>query len=102
MTELGARFDADRGAFMDTAAVMRNLDLMITSDTATAHLAGAIGVDVWVALTRFPDWRWMADRSDSPWYPTMRVFRQQTPGDWEDVFRAIGCQLAKLTSIVRQ
>ena len=76
-------------AFVDTAAVMETLDLVITSDTAVAHLAGALGRPVWIALRRVPDWRWMLERTDSPWYPTMRLFRQASDGDWEAVFAAM-------------
>ena len=65
--------------FADTAAVLVNLDLVITVDTAVAHLAGALGIPVWVALPLVPDWRWLLEREDSPWYPSMRLFRQ-TPG----------------------
>jgi tetratricopeptide (TPR) repeat protein len=78
--------DQAHGAFMDTAAIMMNLDLVITSDTSIAHLAGALGVPVWVALPLSADWRWMVTRSDSPWYPTMRLFRQLTEGEWTAVF----------------
>jgi tetratricopeptide (TPR) repeat protein len=85
LTDLGSRLDAS-GAFLDTAAVMMNLDLIITSDTATAHLAGALGRPVWVALSYAPDWRWLLRREDSPWYPTMRLFRQSGVGRWDDVF----------------
>jgi len=81
--------DEGTGAFMDTAAVMRQLDLVITSDTAIAHLAGALGVRVWLALSYNSDWRWMRERDDSPWYPTMRLFRPQTPRDWNGVFDRI-------------
>jgi ADP-heptose:LPS heptosyltransferase len=81
---------------MDTAAIMKNLNLVVTSDTSVAHLAGALGVRVWVALPFVPDWRWMLDRGDSPWYPTMRLFRQQKPGDWtglfEEIERALGAE----------
>lgn len=84
--ELGPDYDAESGAFMNGAAIMRNLDLVIAPDTAIAHLAGALGVAVWVALSVEPDWRWMLDRSDSPWYPTMRLFRQRRAGDWEELF----------------
>ena len=79
--------DLDRGpdAFLDTAAIMMNLDLVITSDTSIAHLAGALGRPVWVALKHVPDWRWMLERSDSPWYPSMRLFRQSRPNDWDGV-----------------
>jgi hypothetical protein len=72
--------------FVDTAAVMQHLDLIITSDTAIAHLAGALGRPVWVALGMDCDWRWGIGRTDSPWYPTMRLFRQKTNGDWPGVF----------------
>jgi hypothetical protein len=81
--------------FLDTAAAMLNLDLVVTSDTAVAHLAGALGVPVWVALSRVPDWRWLLERSDNPWYPTMRLFRQTRLGDWPPVFQAIAEELAK-------
>jgi tetratricopeptide (TPR) repeat protein len=87
--DLGSRLDEASGAFMDTAAVMMSLDLVITSDTSIAHLAGALGVPVWVALPFVPDWRWLLDRSDSPWYPTMRLFRQERRGDWQTVFQRI-------------
>jgi Flp pilus assembly protein TadD len=76
-------------AFLDTAAVMASLDLVVTSDTSIAHLAGALGRPVWVALRLVPDWRWMLDRTDSPWYPTMRLFRQSRDGDWASVFAAM-------------
>ena len=72
----GPERDQD-GAFTDTAAIMQNLDLVVSTDTAVAHLAGALGVPVWVALPFAPDWRWLLDRADSPWYPTMRLFRQK-------------------------
>ena len=86
---LGADFDAGPAAFLDTAAVMEGLDLIITSDTAIAHLAGALGKPTWVALQYVPDWRWLLDRDDSPWYPTMRLFRQRSAGDWQGVFSEI-------------
>jgi hypothetical protein len=85
IVELGDDVDQSAGAFVDTAAVMKNLDLVITSDTSIAHLAGALDVPVWVALPFVPNWRWLLNRSDSPWYPTMRLFRQQRRGDWEEV-----------------
>ena len=86
---LGAEFDAGPDAFVDTAAVMQALDLVITSDTSIVHLAGALARPAWLALKYVPDWRWFQDRADSPWYPTMRLFRQTTPGDWDGVFREI-------------
>jgi len=86
---LGDDFDAGESAFLDTAAVMMCCDLIITSDTSVAHLAGALGAPVWVALKKIPDWRWMLERQDSPWYPTMQLFRQKVEGDWDSVFSEI-------------
>jgi FKBP-type peptidyl-prolyl cis-trans isomerase 2 len=71
--------------FSDTAALIQSLDLIISIDTAVAHLAGALGKPVWTLLPFAPDWRWLLEREDSPWYPTMRLFRQPSPGDWESV-----------------
>jgi hypothetical protein len=75
--------------FMDTAAVMMNLDLVLCVDTAPAHLAGALGRPVWVLLPAAPDWRWLLGRDDSPWYPTMRLFRQSQLGDWDEVLQRV-------------
>ncbi len=75
--------------FADTAAVLRQLDLLITVDTAIAHLAGALGRPVWTMLCHTPDWRWHLDRADCPWYPTMRLFRQPVWGDWDTVVEQI-------------
>lgn len=94
--ELGEEVDREHGPFMDTAAIMRNLDLVVTSDTSTAHLAGALGVRTWVALPFAPDWRWMYDREDSPWYPTMRLFRQEKFRQWEGVFERMAEELRKV------
>ena len=69
--------------------MLRSVDLVVTSDTAIAHLAGALGVPVWVALNFSPEWRWLRERDDTPWYPTMRLFRQTTFGAWPDVFERI-------------
>ncbi len=91
--DLGDRLDEAAGPLMDTAAIMSNLDLIVTSDTAIAHLAGALAVPVWVALPRSPNWRWLLERDDSPWYPTMRLYRQTVLGDWEQVFRRIAAEL---------
>jgi len=93
VTTLGAEFDVGDDAFLDTAAVMMNCDLIITSDTAVAHLAGALGCKTWVALKHVPDWRWMLNRPDSPWYPTMTLYRQKISGDWGCVFDAINRNL---------
>ncbi len=86
IVNLGAHLDEQSGPFMDTAAVMMNLDLVITCDSAIVHLAGALGVSVWLAAESSADWRWLRDRDDNPWYPTLRIFRQQTFGDWSNVF----------------
>lgn len=75
--------------FADTAAIVSQLDLVITVDTAIAHVAGALGKPAWVMLAYCPDWRWMLQRSDSPWYPTMRLFRQPTAGDWHSVVQFV-------------
>jgi tetratricopeptide (TPR) repeat protein len=94
---LGNDFDSGPDGFVDTAAVMMHLDLVITSDTAVAHLAGALGRPVWVALRAVPDWRFMLDRSDSPWYPTMRLFRQTVRDAWPPVFDAMRTALMAMT-----
>jgi tetratricopeptide (TPR) repeat protein len=85
VVDLGPDFNRDGGAFLDTAAVMQQLDLVVTVDTAAAHLAGALGVPVWVLLSRIADWRWLREREDTPWYPSMRLFRQRQLGDWPEV-----------------
>jgi TPR repeat len=91
--DLGDDLAAD--PFAETAAAMKNLDLVVTIDTAVAHLAGALGVPVWVALPFGNDWRWLQGREDSPWYPTMRLFRQRKRGDWQEVFQRMADALAK-------
>ncbi|QGJ68963.1 Hypothetical protein PBC10988_6280 [Planctomycetales bacterium 10988] len=77
------------GAFLDTAALMQSLDLIVTCDTSIVHLAGALGKPVWLLLPTFSDWRWMMDREDSPWYPHARLFRQKNFGDWEPVISRV-------------
>jgi tetratricopeptide (TPR) repeat protein len=89
--DFGDALDAD-AAFVDTAAVMSQLDLVVTSDTAVAHLAGALGVRVWLALQQVADWRWLLERDDSPWYPSMRLFRQTRAGDWDDEIGRASCR----------
>jgi Tfp pilus assembly protein PilF len=83
------------GDFGETAAMMANLDLVISVDTAMSHLAGALGKPVWVLLSKAADWRWMIERSDSPWYPTARLFRQKTAGDWDPVIAEATAALAE-------
>jgi tetratricopeptide (TPR) repeat protein len=94
VTDLGSTLDEHTGAFIETAAVMMNLDLVITCDSAIGHLAGALGVPFWLASSFVPNFRWMLDRTDSPWYPTARLFRQKRRGEWGPVFeemaRALG------------
>jgi hypothetical protein len=80
---------ADLTDFADTAALIQHLDLILTVDTAVAHLAGAMAKPVWLLLPWIPDWRWMLERSDSPWYPTMRLFRQSKLGDWPQVLQRV-------------
>ena len=84
------------GDLADTAAAIAQLDLVITVDTSIAHLAGAIGKPVWVLLTYLPDWRWMLHREDTPWYPTMRLFRQTEPDDWQGVLDRVSQALLQL------
>lgn len=79
--------------FSETAGALEALDLVITTDTAVPHLAGALARPAWVMLAFVPDWRWMLDREDSPWYPTMRLFRQEARGAWDDVVRRVGVEL---------
>jgi hypothetical protein len=93
---LGDSFDAGPEAFLDTAAVMTLCDLIVSSDTAVAHLAGALDVRTWVALKAVPDWRWMLDRPDTPWYPRMRLFRQKVRGEWDSVFREIESEVRRV------
>jgi tetratricopeptide (TPR) repeat protein len=78
--------DQSAGSFVDTAAVIASLDLVITSDTSVAHLAGALGAPVWLMLAKIPDWRWMLERLDSPWYSSMRLWRQAERGNWPELF----------------
>jgi hypothetical protein len=86
---LGDDYDTGPDSFVDPAAVAEVADLVVTSDTALAHLAGALGRPTWVALRKVPDFRWLLDREDSPWYPTVRLFRQRAEGDWAEVMQRI-------------
>ena len=87
--EFGLDFDKRNGRFMDTAAVMKNLDLVISVDTSIAHLAGALGVPVWIMIPHTSDCRWLRNRSDSPWYPTARLFKQPKHDDWDSVVQNV-------------
>jgi ADP-heptose:LPS heptosyltransferase len=79
--------------FAETAGVVKNLDLVIGVDTAVVHLAGSLGKPAWAMLAFSPDWRWMLNRDDSPWYPTMRLYRQTRPGDWTNVISRVAADL---------
>lgn len=81
------------GSFLETAAIIMELDLVIAVDTAVAHLAGALGKPVWTLLPLVPDWRWLLDREDTPWYPTMRLFRQKNRGQWQPVIARVAAEL---------
>jgi len=82
--------------FGDTAAIIANLDLVLTIDSAVAHLAGALGAKTWVMLKYAPDWRWLLERNDSPWYSSLRLFRQHKTGDWESVVSSVAAVLKKM------
>lgn len=91
---------AAKRPLIEVAAAMQHLDLIISVDTSLTHLAGAIGVPVWTLISFYPDWRWMLERSDSPWYPSMRLFRQPDLGDWDTVIKDAGCALDELIAQV--
>jgi tetratricopeptide (TPR) repeat protein len=95
---LGAEVTNNPEGLSEIAAVIANLDLLVTSDTGTAHLCGALGRPVFVALSDRADWRWMYQRADSPWYPTMRLFRQKAHGDWPGVFGEIAAEVTRLST----
>lgn len=92
----GDELDRDCGAFMDTAALICLMDVVICCDTSVAHLSAALHTPTWIALSISPDWRWLLGRDDSPWYPTVRLFRQQQANQWSDVFDEIGKTLRQL------
>jgi ADP-heptose:LPS heptosyltransferase len=92
--------DERDGRFMDSAAVIKNLNLVITIDTSIGHLAAALGIPTWILLPEPADWRWMRSRTDTPWYPNVRLFRQQTPGDWSSVMHVVATALKEYVSIV--
>ncbi len=96
VTDLGARLNQATGPFMDSAAVMMNLDVLITCDSCPAHLAGGLGAPVWMAISSTPDWRWLSHREDTPWYPSLRIFRQGQRFVWDPVFERMAAELRKL------
>jgi len=91
----GEDFDEKNGAFMDSAAIIKNLDLVITVDTCIAHLAGALNKPVWMFLPYSPDCRWYLKRTDTPWYPTMKLYRQSKPNDWKNAIKKVASDLSK-------
>jgi tetratricopeptide (TPR) repeat protein len=91
--DIGSQLDNGEANLLEAAAVIKNVDLVVTCDTALAHLAGALAAPVWVALSRAADWRWQLDRRDTPWYPTMRLYRQQVLGRWRDAFGSMADDL---------
>jgi tetratricopeptide (TPR) repeat protein len=96
--DLGGRLSEQAGAFTDTAAALMNLDLLVAPDTAVVHLAGGLGVPVFAALSLAPDWRWLLGREDTPWYPSVRLFRQTERGNWDAVFQQIAAAVAQRLS----
>lgn len=95
MVDFGSDLDEATGPFMDTAAIMQHLDLVISIDSAVGHLAGAMGIPTWLLLPEVADWRWMLEHSDSPWYPTLRLFRKTRGETWTDVMRKVASELAR-------
>jgi hypothetical protein len=93
VVEFGEELDRD-APFVDTAAIIASLDLVVTSDTSIAHLAGSLGARTWLATMFAPDWRWLLAREDSPWYPSLRLFRQSRLRDWSHVFARMAAALA--------
>ena len=88
-------FADDELGFFDTAALCACMDLVISVDTSIAHLSGALGRPTWILLSLIPDWRWLADRDDSPWYSTAKLYRQRTAGDWTAVFERVAADLRR-------
>jgi hypothetical protein len=95
--DLGPQFDGGPDAFLDAAAVISSLDLVVSSDTSIVHLAGSLGRPVWTLLHACPDWRWLLGRTDSPWYPSMRLLRQ-SGGGWGEVVGHVAAELAQLAA----
>jgi Flp pilus assembly protein TadD len=95
VVDLENRWGDEAESMGHIAAIMKSLDLVISCDSAIAHLAGALGVPVWIALPQVPDWRWQLEREDSPWYPTARLFRQSAMGDWESVLQKMAAEVKR-------
>jgi hypothetical protein len=98
VVDLGSRLDAGADAFVDTAAVLSVVDLVIATDTSVAHLAGALGRRVWLLLPAWAEWRWGEHGDATPWYPRMHLYRQATPGDWQGVVARVDADLAALAA----
>jgi hypothetical protein len=99
VVDFPGELDEANGAFMDTAAIMENVDLVISPDTSIVHLAGALGVPAWLALSTIVDWRWILKRADSPWYPTLRLFRQAELDNWAPVFEHMVKEVQKRLAV---
>jgi ADP-heptose:LPS heptosyltransferase len=97
MTELGPQLRD----YSDTAAVIANLDLVVSVDTSVAHLAGALGRPVWILLCAHCDWRWLEDRVDSPWYPAARLYLQRNAGDWAELVSRVARDLESVSQAAR-
>jgi hypothetical protein len=95
IVQFPAHVDSDGGAFTDTAAILSNLDVVVTTDTSVAHLAGAVGTKTHLLLGKVPDWRWLQSGSSTPWYPHMRLFRQSKLGTWDE-------PVAEVASLLRE
>jgi tetratricopeptide (TPR) repeat protein len=93
---LDGEWDGNGNGFVDSAAILSGLDLVITSDSALAHLAGAMGIKTWVLLKKVPDWRWLREGSRCPWYPSLTLYRQSVNGDWAELFERVGADLKAL------
>ncbi|HXY37801.1 MAG TPA: tetratricopeptide repeat-containing glycosyltransferase family protein [Planctomycetaceae bacterium] len=102
VVDLGLKPAEIHGPFVDTAAILRCLDVVVTSDTSLAHLAGALGVETWLAVPHVPEWRWLLDREDTPWYPTLRLVRQSYVGQWSGVFVRIAAALGNRAAAVHR
>jgi Flp pilus assembly protein TadD len=102
VVDLGLTLDEIHGPFLDTAAILKCLDLVVTSDSSLAHLAGALGIETWLAVPHIPEWRWLLDRDDTPWYPTLHLVRQSRVGQWADVFERIALAVGKRLAALPQ
>jgi hypothetical protein len=98
VVDLGLKPAEIHGPFLDTAGILRCLDVVVTSDTSLAHLAGALGVETWLAVPHVPEWRWLLEREDTPWYPTLHLVRQSQVGQWGGVFLRIAAALRNRAS----